>query len=84
MDSWHAPPLLPRHTWPPLTVSPRLDAHPHDCTAYRREMDLAGHDFPTLWVTPIDIDGTRLNSGKINLADELLGSPAVIHFYDSG
>lgn len=47
-------------------------------------MDLAGHDFPTLRVTPIDIDGTRLNSGKINLADELLGSPAVIHFYDSG
>ena len=27
----------PRHTWPPLTVSPRLDACPHDCTAYRRD-----------------------------------------------
>jgi len=47
-------------------------------------MDLAGRDFPTLRVTPVDADGTRLKSGKINLADELLGSPAVIHFYDSG
>ena len=47
-------------------------------------MDLAGRDFPTLRVIPVDADGTRLKSGKINLADELLGSPAVIHFYDSG
>ena len=47
-------------------------------------MDLAGRDFPTLRVTPVDADGTRLKSGKINLADELLGSPSVIHFYDSG
>ena len=47
-------------------------------------MDLAGHDFPPLRVTPVGVDGTRLDSGKINLADELLGSPAVIHFYDSG